>query len=139
MPTKRASEKQTLPFRYKVYKKLRLVISIGSGRVTADEIKARQDETSTDPDFDPHFDQIVDLREVTGFDMSAEQLRTLARRRVFSGNSRRAFVGVSPSIYGTELLWQVHNEVSENPSQIRIFSDLRAALEWLEIADSSII
>lgn len=114
-----------------------MIISTGSGRVTAEEIKARQDETSTDPDFDPEFDQIVDLRAVTGFDVSIDQIRNLAHRKIFSGNSRRAFVGIAPSTFGTQLLWQVYTETSENPSQIRIFSDLTAALDWLGIREGS--
>ena len=73
-----------MPFSYVVYKDRNLVISTVSGRVTWEEIKARQDQTKTDPDFNPEFNQIVDLRAVTGFDMTSEHARTLASRMIFS-------------------------------------------------------
>ena len=66
-----------MPFSYAVYKQQDLVISTGSRCVTWNEIKERQDHTKTDPTFDPEFNQLVDLRAVTSFDMSSEQARCL--------------------------------------------------------------
>ena len=70
-----------MPFDYVVYKETRLVIS--TRIVTWEGIKSRQDQTKTDPNFDPGFDQIVDLRLVTRFEMSLQQTRSLARRQNF--------------------------------------------------------
>ena len=67
-----------MPFSYVVYAKHRLVISTGSDLVTWKEIRARQDQTKTDPEFNPEFNQLVDLRAVTGFDMTSDQARTNA-------------------------------------------------------------
>lgn len=72
-----------MPFDYVVYREHRLVISTASGLVTWDEIKARQDQTRTDPEFDPEFDQIVDLRSATRIELSGDQVRFLAGRRIF--------------------------------------------------------
>ena len=80
-----------MPFSYVVYSEHRLVVSTGSDLVTWQEIKTRQDQTKTDPDFNPEFDQIVDLRAVTGFDMTGDHVRLLARRKIFSATSKRAF------------------------------------------------
>ena len=85
-----------MPFSYVVYAEHRLVISTGSDLVTWKEIRARQDQIKTDPDFNPEFNQIVDLRAVTGFDMTSDQARTLARRMIFSAASKRAFVAADP-------------------------------------------
>jgi len=54
-----------MPFTCTVYREHRLIISTGSDCVTWSEIKARQDETKTDPAFNPEYDQLVDLRAVT--------------------------------------------------------------------------
>lgn len=62
-----------MPFSYVVHKEHRLVISTGSERVTWEEIKDRQDQTKTDPDFNPEFHRIVDLRAVAGFDMTSDR------------------------------------------------------------------
>jgi hypothetical protein len=127
-----------MPFDYVIHKERRLVISTGSGLVTWQEIKARQDQTRTDPDFNPEYDQIVDLRSVTGFDMSTEQTRMLARRQIFSSKSKRAFIATSPSVFGMGRMWETYTEFSENPSQIKVFYDVASALRWLGV-DSSLL
>ena len=120
-----------MSFSYVVYKERRLVVSVGSGLVTWEEIRARQDETKTDPNFDPTFNQIVDLRSATGIQMSGDQARMLASRQVFSSDSRRAFVATNPSIFGMGRMWEIYSEFSKRPSQIRVFADLASALKWL--------
>ena len=120
-----------VPFSYVVYKEHRLVVSSGSGLVTWEEIKARQDETKTDPGFDPSFNQIVDLRSATRIQMSGDQARMLASRQIFSAQSRRAFVATNPSIFGMGRMWEIYTEFSKTPSQIRVFADLPSALKWL--------
>ena len=122
-----------MPFSYVVYSEYRLVVSTGSDLVTWEEIKTRQDETKTDPGFNPEFDQIVDLRAVTGFDMTSDHARLLARRMIFSASSKRAFVASSPSVFGVGRMWEMFTEVSDSPSQIRVFYDLPSALEWLHL------
>ena len=69
-----------MPFSYVVHKDRRLVVSTGLDCLSWTEIKVCQDQTKTDPNFNPDFDQIVDLRSTTSFDMTGEQARVLARR-----------------------------------------------------------
>jgi len=120
-----------MPFRYVVHKDLRLVVSTGLDRVSWNEIKACQDQTKTDPNFNPGFDQIVDLRATTSFDMTGEQAGVLARRMIFSLSSKRAFVASSPAVFGMGRMWEAFTEFSDNPSQIQVFYDLSLALQWL--------
>jgi hypothetical protein len=122
-----------MPFSYVVCSEHRLVISTGSDLVTWEEIKTRQDQTKTDPDFNPEFDQIVDLRAVTGFDMTTDHARLLARRMIFSVTSKRAFVAASPAVFGMGRMWEILTEMSDTPSQIRVFYDLPSALKWLNL------
>src|SRR5215472_3186302 len=122
-----------MPFSYVVYPQLRLVISTGSGRVTWNEIKSRQDQTKTDPDFNPEFNQIVDLSGVTSFDMTSAQSGALAQRMIFSSSSKRAFVAPAPTAFGMARMWETFTEMSEHPSQIRVFKDLASALKWLDL------
>jgi len=121
-----------MPFSYVVYKEQQLVISTGSGRVTRAEIKQRQDQTKTDPDFDPEFNQIVDLTAVTDFEMSIDEFKSLAQRKVFGSKSRRAFVAARPHIFGMGRLWAAYSDMSDDdPSKIHVFYDLPSALKWL--------
>ncbi len=122
-----------MPFDYVVHRKQRLVISTGSDVVTWWEIRERQDQTQTDPDFDPEFNQLVDLRAVTDVDMTSDQARTLARRMIFSATSKRAFVAANPAVFGMGRMWEILTELSDNPSQIRVFYDLSSALKWLNL------
>ena len=108
--------KNSMPFSYIVYSEQRLVVSTGSDRVTWVEIKDRQDQTKTDSDFNPEFNQIVDLRAVTAFDMTSDQARTLAQRMIFSSTSKRAFVAASPAVFGVGRMWEIFTEMSNNPS-----------------------
>jgi hypothetical protein len=122
-----------MPFSYVVYSQHRLVVSTGLDRVTWNEIKERQDQTKTDPEFNPDFNQIVDLRAVTGFEMTTDQARFLARRLVLSPTSKRAFVAAGPAVFGVGRMWEMFSEMSDNPSQIRVFYDLPSALQWLNL------
>ena len=123
----------SMPFSYVVYRDHRLVISTGSDLLRWEEIKERQEQTKTDPSFNPEFNQIVDLRAVTGFDMTSEHARLLARRMIFSATSKRAFVAASPAVFGVGRMWEIFTEMSDNPSQIRVFYDLSSALKWLNL------
>lgn len=124
---------ESMPFSYVVHSQHRLVVSTGLDHVTWNEIKERQDQTKIDPDFNPDFNQIVDLRAVTGFDMTTDQARFLARRRIFSPTAKRAFVAADPAIFGVGRMWEMFSEMSDNPSQIRVFYDLHSALKWLNL------
>ena len=123
----------SMPFSYVVYSEHRVVVSTGSDLVTWEEIKERQDQTKTDPGFNPEFNQIVDLRAVTGFDMTSDHARLLARRTIFSATSKRAFVAASPAVFGVGRMWEIFTELSDNPSPIRVFYDLPSALKWLNL------
>jgi hypothetical protein len=120
-----------MPFSYVVHKNLHLVISTGRDCVSWDEIRACQDQTHVDPDFDAEFDQIVDLRFVTRFIMTPEQASVLARRRIFSPTSKRAFIAPNSAVFGVGQMWHAFTELSDCPSQLGIFRDLPSALKWL--------
>jgi hypothetical protein len=101
--------------------------------VTWQEIQERQDQTKTDPEFNPDFSQIGDLRAVTGFELTTDQTRFLARRLVFSAASKSALVAANPAVFGVGRMWEMFTEMSDNPSHIRVFYDLSSALQWLNL------
>jgi len=124
-----------LPFSYVVYKNHRLVVSTGTGRVTYDEIKACQDQTKGDPDFNSDFNQIVDLRTATTVYLTVDQARELASRNIFSPTSLRAFIATTPAVFGMGRMWESYTEIAQKTSQIRIFSNLLSAIDWLGLKD----
>ena len=125
-----------MPFNYIVYKQHHLVVSTGSGRVTCSEIKARQDQVKNDPEFDPNFNQIVDLRTAITVDLTVDEARMLASRTIFSSSARRAFIVTSPAVFGMGRMWEAYTEMARGKSQIRLFSNLASALDWLGLENN---
>lgn len=122
-----------MPVRYVIDSERRLVVSTASGRVTFDEFKAHQDQLSSDPAFSADFNQLLDGTEVTGLDLSTDEVIKMTRRRVFSPASKRAFVAPQPAIFGVARMAEVYHEISKSSSQIRVFHDLPSALNWLDL------
>jgi len=120
-----------MPVRYVIDKERRLVISSGWDRVTFAEIKVHQDQLLSDPDFSPEFNQLVDGTAVTALDISIDEAKEIARRKLFSSTSKRAFVGSSPAIYGMLRLTGTYHEMSKESSKVSVFYDLSSALKWL--------
>ena len=109
-----------MPVRYVIDKEQQLVITAGSDRLTFAEIKAHQDQLLNDPDFNSEFNQLIDLRAATSLDLSVNEAKTIARRRLFSPTSRRAFVAANSTIFGMGRMMQAYNEGSNVASQVRV-------------------
>lgn len=125
-----------MPLDYRIDVARRLVLSTGQGRVTFADVKAHQDRLLSDPHFDPSFNQLNDLVAVTHLVVSGEQGRNLASRHVFSPASKRAIVAVNPHVFGLSRLMQTYHSLVEGGSDVRVFSNLDAALEWLGLKQS---
>src|SRR5215469_9714893 len=88
----------------------RLVLTKADGCVTFNDVRSHQDRLLADPEFDPSFDQLVDATAVTEFDITADEARTIARRRIFSPKSRRAIVAVNPHVFGLSRMMEAYHE-----------------------------
>jgi hypothetical protein len=123
-----------LPARYVIDKKHRLVLTVGEGSVTFDEIRNHQDQLLRDPDFDAAFNQLIDVTTATRFDISGDEAREIARRKIVSSSSSRAFVASQPAIFGFGRLMEAH---AEEHAQIHVFHDRDSALKWLGVEEDS--
>ena len=124
-----------MPCRYVIDKHRRLVTTTAWERISFSEARAHQDQLSKDPDFSPSFDQLLDATAVTAVDMSAQEIRELTRRYIFSPQSRRAFVASQPVVFGIGRMMQSYLEVAKPgalPGNVNVFYDLNSALKWLE-------
>jgi hypothetical protein len=111
-----------------------LILSTAEGRVTFDDVRDHQERLLADPDFDPSFDQLLDMTAATKFEISADEARTLARRRMLSPESRRAFVATAPHIFGLGRMMEIYREGMEY-AEVRVFYSMDEALEWLTSAE----
>jgi hypothetical protein len=121
-----------MPYNYHIEKARGLVISAALDRVTYAEIRDHQDQLLSDSDFDPKFNQLIDGTRTTALDLSGEEARMVALRRVFSATSRRAYVSPGPIVPGIGLLMAVYQESGMVSSGMRVFYDFPSALDWLQ-------
>jgi hypothetical protein len=90
-----------------------------------------QDRLLNDREFNPGFNQLIDVRKVTSVGLSGDEARRLGRRTVFSRMARRAWVARFPAVFGVgRMLWAYH-ETGPAPSHVCAFYDLPSALKWL--------
>jgi len=108
-----------------------MVIGIGSGYLPFSDLKSEEDRLRSDPKFKSNLNQLLDVREVTAFEMSTNQARLLAGSNPFSARSRRAFVVGKEQAFGMGRMFQSFVELSANPAQGSVFYDVGDALNWL--------
>jgi len=118
-----------MPVSFHIDKARRLVTSTASGFLTAADVLAHQRKLLGDPNFDPTCSQIVDCTAVTGIDLNAEDVRTVAATTIFSAYSRRAVVVTSDEQFGFARMFKMLRE-AEGEYGIQVFRDRAEALRW---------
>jgi hypothetical protein len=120
-----------LPASYELDLPKRLVRTRGWGVLTDAEVGDLYERLRRDPAFEPTFQQLCDLRQVTDLQTTVEALRALARRPTFAPGARRAFVVGREVDYGLSRLFQAYAE--PKGSLIEVFREWEPAEEWLGI------
>ncbi len=123
-----------MPAFYKIEKERRLVMSSGPGVLTREDILGHQDRLSKDPDFDPHFSQLLDFTHVTQVDITPEDVRLAARKNIFSPHSRRALLVKDDLQFGLARMFEIHREL-EGEKGIQVFRTIDEALDWIFVKD----
>lgn len=118
-----------MPVSFQIDKARRLVTSTASGFLTATDILAHQRKLLGDPNFDPTCSQLVDCTGVTGIDLNAEDVRTVASTTIFSTHSRRAVVVNTDEQFGFARMFKMLRE-AEGEYGIQVFRDRAEALRW---------
>jgi hypothetical protein len=114
---------------YVIDKQIRLISTVTEGCVGFDDIRNHQDRLLADPDFDATFDQLIDATRATKFNLSADEARLLAVRRILTPESRRAFVATEPHIFGLGRMMEIYHE---GLAYVEVFHSIDEALKWLE-------
>ena len=126
-----------MPTFYKIDKERKLVMSTYSGVLTIADALGHQEKLPKDPDFDPSFSQLFDVRRVTDVQLTAEDVRTLARTSVFSPDSRRAILVDSDLKFGLARMFEVLRDTMGEKG-IRVFRNLDDALDWIFAKDRAV-
>ena len=120
-----------MPCRYVIDKGRKLVINVAWDRLTFSEMRAIQNELASDPNFDPAFNQLVDLTALTVLDLSIAEARRIAERGLYLPTSRRAVIASSPATYGMGRMMDAYHSMATGRENISVFYDKDSALQWL--------
>lgn len=126
-----------MPCRYVIDRDKRLVITTAWDRVSFADAKAHQDELYADPKFSREFNQLIDATAVTHIDATAEEVRIIGARSIFSPTSRRAIVASHPLIFGIGRMLQAALNMASGRDQVNVFYERDAALKWLRKREDS--
>ena len=106
----------------------RLVACRAWGKFTSAELFEHYHLIAADPDFEPTFSQVGDLRDVEEFDMGSSAVEAAADLGVFSTTSRRALVVAHDLQYGIARMYATFSELAGQ--NMKVFRDYDAALKW---------
>jgi hypothetical protein len=89
-----------VPFSYTIDQSRRLLLTCASGVLSDADILAGAATLLADPAFDPTFNEIMDLREVSEVAMTHATMAGVAGRSILKPGVRRAFVTSNEMQYG---------------------------------------
>lgn len=107
-----------------------MVFSKATGVLSLDVAFDHMDRLSHNPDFKPGFNQLFDFRQATDIRLSEEEIREIARRDIFSADSRRAFLVADELQFGLGRMFATYRQMAGEKG-IRIFTDAEAARAWV--------
>ena len=117
-----------MPTSYTLDTPRRLVLTHSHGVLSSDEVRELYGNIRNDPGFEPSFQQLCDLREVTAITATVDTLRDIAQSHIFAPGTRRAFVVARDVDYGMSRLFQAY---AVEGAVIEVFRDMEAAEAWL--------
>jgi hypothetical protein len=123
-----------MPADYRIDRDKHRVLSTATGPVSYEDFAGHMRRLKADKDFDPSFSQLLDFTGATEVSLTHDQIYELAAHPVFSNDSRRAFVTGKKVQFGIARVFQSYRE-ARGERGIRVFSDMREAVEWLDHGD----
>ena len=110
----------------------RVVFFRVSGVMTIAGVEETRRQVRDAPLFDPTYDQLVDIREVTDVRAGRQQIWKSAAQSVFGPKSRVAVVVTRDRllIFGLARMYELFRNVGD-PGRVRLFSTVEEAEAWL--------
>ena len=123
------SKDTKMPASYQIDKSLGVIFTTGQGVLTGQDILTHRQRLLDDPDFDPSYNQIIDLRDVVEFAVAGTEMSGLAAHSIFNEKSRRAIVAEKDTFFGMARMYQLYGQ--SDPSEVTVFRDMAEARHWL--------
>jgi len=123
-----------MPIRYNIHPDRGLVVTHFTGRVTHDELVDTYRRIMADADYELGTNELADLREIDGLDITAASLRAVeeltgARYAGSEADFRTAILAPNDAAFGLARMYEVFAE--DGPENVRVCRALPQALEWL--------
>jgi hypothetical protein len=122
-----------MSYQFEIDRSERVVYFSASGVFTSEELFSCIQEVVADPDFEPGYNHLVDLREVEQHVTRGEEI---ARRVAFDkamaeriGNAKFALVSSALQVYGMTKMYEIL--AKEAPFDVQTFVSMSEARLWL--------
>jgi hypothetical protein len=123
-----------MPADYRIDVSIRRVFSAGAGHLSHEDLTGHMNRLARDPQFDPSFSQLLDFREVKTTDLNADRIMAVSETRIFSKESKRAFVAPEAYQFGLARMYEAYRAMKDD-HRIRVFTDYDEAIEWLDLEE----
>lgn len=134
----RWTQRDEMPYSYRIDSEHEVVLFKATRLFSADELAGCLKEVVSDPKFKRTFNHLVDLREVTEFPVSGDQVRQRAeadkKMNTDITRCRIAIVSSTDFVFGMTRIYEIMME--EAPPEIHTFRNIRDATKWLDIPES---
>ena len=122
-----------MPAVYRIDTSIPMIFSRAHGEITEADVLDHARRLSADADFQPGYNQLVDLLDITKIILSVADMHVIARRTaIFNEQSRRAIIARKDAVYGMARMYQMLRD--EGPEEIMVFRDMPDARRWLGLA-----
>lgn len=118
---------------YRIDHKKRIIFCLWSGLATYDAVVAATNEMLADPDFNPHYNRLYDVRGITEAKITKADLMELSQLDPIYPSEHRAVVATNPSIFGIGRMFGLLTGTEER-GNFRVVSDEQQALDWFDEA-----
>jgi len=119
-----------MPAFYHIDKDRKLVMSTASGLLTRNDLSTHMQNLLKDPDFNPAFSQLADFSHITGQELTADDVRDIARTNVFNPNSRRAFIVADDQSESLAEMFAILRDAAGERG-LRVFRTLEEGIDWI--------
>jgi len=124
-----------MPISYRIDVERDLVLTLGSGSLTDDDIVQFKARLLRDPDFKPGMRELSDIRGVDQFDVTPAGVQAMVQQDTRDSEkiaSHKLAIVVSKAVaYGMARMYQTMTE--SNIETVRVFRDIDEASAWLQL------
>jgi hypothetical protein len=125
-----------LPADYTIDQERKLVVSRLWGTLTEDDVSGHNARLRADPRFNPGYQQLADLREITETKVGSRVVRDTARDQYFTPGVKRAFVADTDFVFALARMFA--SVAQTNGQVIEVFRDITDAQKWLGVTGTAI-